>query len=578
MSVTDVVELASVLARRYYGPKSGAIVYALLQYPRSTVAELVAPASAALLAHHRRMLSVSDVAAPPPPLSRDDVCRCLAGLLQAGVVLVVGVVPPGEVAAAAAGGAAAAAGLGARGGAGAGAGAAKRRRVGSAGTAPPPPTHRYSVDSTPLIQRLRHPFYVRLTQDQVGAPAATVLSALLARGRATASSLLTGVVAAGGVADVKEGEEALAALLASKYVRVVEVGYGARPAAGSGGGGGGSGGTAAWPGGGVGGGGTGGGSPGSSSGGGGGSGSGDSGPEPSATNDRTVWAADMGHMQRLLLEDLCAFVAFGRLGADASRLIRAAMHRTLRYPPSRDGSGSTPAVPIADVLAAVAETVPAQTALGLLTTMARPEHRYVELGSSAVGEAAGGGGSGPTIGRTVAVRHGAMVRAVQASTVEFYVKKRWGTAAYRIYRLLTSVGVGSLEQKDIGDAVLMPLAPARELLYRLLLDGLVRVTEVAKTTEYKSAAAYHLWSADGTAGVGRVLSASLKAATNYLLRVEVLERCLDRVRREVHDDDSATSAEVEALQRRIDALDVTLLRLDTEIMVLRDLGDDAGAL
>lgn len=171
-----------------------------------------------------------------------------------------------------------------------------------------------------------------------------------------------------------------------------------------------------------------------------------------------------------------------------------------------------------------------------------------------------------------------MVRAVQAATVEYYVKKRWGPPAYRVYRLLTSAGVGSLELKDIGDAVLLQQAHTRELLYRLLLAGLVRVTEVAKTTEHKAAAAYHLWSADGTEGVARVLGASVKAATNYLLRVEVLERCLDRVRREVHDDDSAASAEADALQRRIDALDVTLLRLDKEIMVLRDLGDETGTL
>ncbi|KAK1866710.1 hypothetical protein I4F81_009226 [Pyropia yezoensis] len=574
MSVMDVVELASVLARRYYGPKSGAVVYALQQNPRSTVAELVGPASDALLAQHRRMLSVSDAAAPPPPLSREDVCRSLAALIQGGVVLVVGTAAPAE---GGDGGTAAGRPSGAAGTSG---GAAKRRRAGDGGDSTPPPlTHRYVVDTAPLILRLRHPFYSRLTQDQVSVPAGAMMGCLLARGRATSASLVATVVAAGEVADAKEAEEALAALLLHKYMRVVDVGFGGRPPVA----GGGAGALAGAPGGGFGGGfgggggGGGGGSPGSSAGGSaGGSAGSDGSPTPSATNDVTVWTADMGHMQRLLLEDLCAFVAWSRLGVDASRVVRAAMRRTLRYPPSRDGSGATPSVPVSDVVAAVKETVPPQTALSLLSAMARPEHRYVDLGTSGVGE--GGGGAGPSVGRTVAVRYGVMVRAVQAATVEYYVKKRWGTPAHRVYRLLTSAGVGSLELKDIGDAVLLQQAHTRELLYRLLLAGLVRVTEVAKSTEHKASAAYHLWSADGTEGVARVLGASVKAATNYLLRVEVLERCLDRVRREVHDDDSAASAEVEALQRRIDALDVTLLRLDKEIMVLRDLGDETGTL
>lgn len=569
MSVMDVVELASVLARRYYGPKSGAVVNALQQYPRSTAAELVGPASDALLSQHRRMLSVSDAAAPPPPLSREDICRSLAALIQGGVVLVVGTAAPaegGDGGTTAGRPSGAAANLG---------GAPKRRRAGDGGDTTPP--HRYSVDTAPLILRLRHPFYTRLTQDQVSVPAAALMGCLLARGRATSASLVATVVAAGEVADAKEGEDALAALLLHKYIRVVDVGFGGRPFVAAGGGGALAGGLGGGFGGGFSGGG-GGGSPGSSAGGSaGGSAGSDGSPTPSATNDLTVWTANMGHMQRLLLEDLCAFVAWSRLGVDASRVVRAAMRRTLRYPPSRDGSGATPSVPVSDVVSAVKETVPPQTALGLLSTMARPEHRYVDLGTSGVGEG-GGGGAGPSVGRTVAVRYGVMVRAVQAATVEFYVKKRWGPPAYRVYRLLTSAGVGSLELKDIGDAVLLQQAHTRELLYRLLLAGLVRVTEVAKSTEHKASAAYHLWSADGTDGVARVLGASVKAATNYLLRVEVLERCLDRVRREVHDDDSAASAEVEALQRRIDALDVTLLRLDKEIMVLRDLGDETGTL
>lgn len=55
---------------------------------------------------------------------------------------------------------------------------------------------------------------------------------------------------------------------------------------------------------------------------------------------------------------------------------------------------------------------------------------------------------------------------------------------------------GPMEQKQLADQCMLPLKEARELLYRMLRSGFVRMFDVPKTQDHAPSRAFFLWEAD----------------------------------------------------------------------------------
>lgn len=84
-----------------------------------------------------------------------------------------------------------------------------------------------------------------------------------------------------------------------------------------------------------------------------------------------------------------------------------------------------------------------------------------------------------------------LVRLVQTRFTQTVVRRRFGDAAGRLFRLLSSTP--QLEQKQISELAMIPLKDCREILGKLLKQEYVLMQEVARTADHAPSRTIYLW-------------------------------------------------------------------------------------
>lgn len=193
-----------------------------------------------------------------------------------------------------------------------------------------------------------------------------------------------------------------------------------------------------------------------------------------------------------------------------------------------------------------------------------------------------------------------MSQLLKQRAVEQLILKRHGTPGLRIFRLL--VDKGSVEQRQLLELAMLPGTTARERLYAMFKDGYVVVNEIPCSSDYKSSRSFFLWSVNMKQLFKNVLCHAYKATLNMLLRLKTLHADFSRLvgpnlycvseevdtvaiqqeilERHAFGQSSNTNfgsislelkEELEKLQQRMGLYEVSILRLDRNIMCVRDI-------
>ncbi|GJQ11299.1 hypothetical protein GpartN1_g3090.t1 [Galdieria partita] len=183
---------------------------------------------------------------------------------------------------------------------------------------------------------------------------------------------------------------------------------------------------------------------------------------------------------------------------------------------------------------------------------------------------------------------------------EHLILKRHGASGLRIYRLL--LDKGAVEQRQLLEFAMLPGTTAREKLYAMFRDGYVVVNEIPSSSDYKSSRSFFLWSVDMSHVFTNVLCHAYKATMNMLIRLrtlhaeftrllgsnlycvseeleavsiqqEILERHLPGQTSNMNLSSASLELKerLEKLQQRMGLYEVSILRLDKNIMCLRDI-------
>ncbi|EME29539.1 DNA-directed RNA polymerase III subunit C3 [Galdieria sulphuraria] len=193
-----------------------------------------------------------------------------------------------------------------------------------------------------------------------------------------------------------------------------------------------------------------------------------------------------------------------------------------------------------------------------------------------------------------------MRQLLKQRATEHLILKRHGTSGLRVYRLL--LDKGALEQRQLLEFAMLPGTTAREKLYAMFRDGYVVVNEIPSSSDYKSSRSFFLWSVDVSNVFTNVLCHAYKATLNMLIRMknlhveysrllgsnlycvseelesvpiqqEILERHISSQSSNMNY--SCASLELkerlEKLRQRMALYEVSILRLDKNIMCIRDI-------
>lgn len=183
---------------------------------------------------------------------------------------------------------------------------------------------------------------------------------------------------------------------------------------------------------------------------------------------------------------------------------------------------------------------------------------------------------------------------------EQLILKRHGTSGLRIFHLLQDKG--AVEQRQLLELAMLPGATARERLYAMFRDGYVVVNEIPSSSDYKSSRSFFLWSVDMSRLFQNMLFHAYKATLNMLIRLktlhaefsrlvgsnlycvsedvenlpvqqEILERHLSTQMSNINYNAASMELkeQLEKLQQRIGLYEVSILRLDKNIMCIRDI-------
>jgi DNA-directed RNA polymerase III subunit RPC3 len=104
--------------------------------------------------------------------------------------------------------------------------------------------------------------------------------------------------------------------------------------------------------------------------------------------------------------------------------------------------------------------------------------------------------------------------------IESYIRERHGSRSLRLFKVIMEKN--QLEQKQIEDFSMMPSKESKELIYNMLNDGLLTLTELSKTADHASANTIYLFHVDVNKIAVRLLANSYKAMYNLMLKRERL--------------------------------------------------------
>jgi DNA-directed RNA polymerase III subunit RPC3 len=150
--------------------------------------------------------------------------------------------------------------------------------------------------------------------------------------------------------------------------------------------------------------------------------------------------------------------------------------------------------------------------------------------------------------------------------IEAVIRSRLGCQALRIFRVLLNF---QLEQKQIAELSMVPIKDTRDLLYKLLKCGYVRMQEVARTHDHAPSRTNYLW---------RVSCLEVESVVEKEI-IQTMSNVNMRLLRELKEDRSTALQSQSRMRsksnrssdadrnRRIKFLELTLLRLGSVLQV-----------
>ncbi|KAJ1983974.1 RNA polymerase III subunit C82 [Dimargaris verticillata] len=178
------------------------------------------------------------------------------------------------------------------------------------------------------------------------------------------------------------------------------------------------------------------------------------------------------------------------------------------------------------------------------------------------------------------VHFGNVQRALSDKVVLSYIQEKFGNQSCRMVRIINEKG--RLDDKQIGKLALMPLKAVRRVVQELVAHGLLQLQEVPRTGDRIPSNCYYLVFNSYPLLNGTCLELHYKELFNVYSRLKYEQRIRTRLlakaqlsKGEADEAVPLSTLEQKALsayEKARDLLEVCLLRLDHQILVLRDIG------
>lgn len=117
---------------------------------------------------------------------------------------------------------------------------------------------------------------------------------------------------------------------------------------------------------------------------------------------------------------------------------------------------------------------------------------------------------------------GRIAKSIKLKNAESLIENKFGIIGSRIFRLL--VTKKQLEQKQVAELAMIPLAEARTLLYRMFVDRITQLQEVSKALDHNPGRTYYLWNVNLSIVFDRLLDTLYKTVRNMRMRLAKEQR------------------------------------------------------
>lgn len=133
-----------------------------------------------------------------------------------------------------------------------------------------------------------------------------------------------------------------------------------------------------------------------------------------------------------------------------------------------------------------------------------------ELVTSLISGGTAGGG-------TFVINIGRIMDLARLKQLQAVIRDKFGVPGLRIFRLLLIRG--QLESKQVAEFSTLAPKETREILYDMLLAGILSLQEIPRTSDRAPSRTFYTWKADHKGGCKRVASEVYSAATRVWLRL-----------------------------------------------------------
>ncbi|KAJ1925287.1 RNA polymerase III subunit C82 [Tieghemiomyces parasiticus] len=159
-----------------------------------------------------------------------------------------------------------------------------------------------------------------------------------------------------------------------------------------------------------------------------------------------------------------------------------------------------------------------------------------------------------------------------------YLNNRFGTLSCRVLRILHDKG--RLDDRQLAKLALLPVKDLRRHVHELLAHRFVQLQEIPKTAERTPSTCFYLFFASPAASTDACLALHYQEIGNLYARITHERKARTRLiaktqREDVRLDPSLLSSSdrkgLDRLEKIMDLLEVCILRLDRQVLVIRDI-------
>ncbi|KAI7898879.1 uncharacterized protein BX663DRAFT_533103 [Cokeromyces recurvatus] len=176
-----------------------------------------------------------------------------------------------------------------------------------------------------------------------------------------------------------------------------------------------------------------------------------------------------------------------------------------------------------------------------------------------------------------AINFAKLRNTMKRKLIEGLVRERYGVATSRILRIL--IERGKLDESQVQKLAMLPPKDTREKLALLKLKGFVEIQEVPKSADRAPSRCFHLWYVPLEKCYEQLLVDCYRSIGNLQQRkmyeLSIRKRLIDKINRSdvIENPDllgEAEKKEIEKMEKILERLEVSKMRIDNVIMILRD--------